>query len=1329
MASGQRIARAVLELTTDLAGYKSGLNEATQVGKKFASEQEGTFKRWAQENEQSLRAVGVALAGAVGLIAGLGAGIVALGKRGSDVADVRDHFRLLAGDVGLTADALLGTLKTAMDGTVSEFDLMRTTNLALSQGLQLTQSQFSLTAETARILADRIGGDATEAYNTLLTVMATGQDRTLKTIGLNIDAEAAVAAHAKAIGVEASALTESQQILAKRNAILAEMRVQLVADGGAELDFADRLSQVKVGLQDFGDLLGEAIARSPVLSAGLDGLGASLGEAFGSNRQQAITTVSGLINNTAIALVELAQTSVEVARGVGTSLDVLRLAIFGTASVAVLLANAFTLALEAAIKFSRFTQPFNAQLRGWDESLSETRTFLLGVQQSLHDQATEALASIRGHSQLDDTLTTLDRTLGDIKARMIAAGSSAADLGVQSVTAAGGVRRIGDSATFSAKALDDVAKRAEAQRKVFEDLADDVTRVSDALGKMADKEAEVEGRQFAEDFRLGNELFQERLDKILELGEATTESQKRSMEIREAMEGRSLESSLARITRDFTERRKKLGDYQSFHGDVLAALATEEALTIAQATREWTFGQSQTRAQLTATAVHAKEQYEAIRDSGEHTAEQIAEAWERWHQADRRARGDMLTGWLSTLGRLSAGFEQLANIAGGALGSVVRDIATVIASLKVAADNTETFNEGLRKLGNSKTRGEGLANIAAGATGIAAAFMQATEKGNAFTKTLKGAVVGAQVGMQIGAAAGPIGAAIGAAIGAVVGAVAGLARALFGGPSQAELEGRKTAAAFRKGLEDRLTRAQKLEVGNETWKLSVIAIRDAYLAVGRTEQEAMDVARRLWEAEKKGPEAVKKVIDEVNVVLEQHNQLMADAKAFVEELPALLNEVAASGGLASQELLDLVKRAGAFGQTSGAVADFIKGQLTGAIGGLKAFVDNAEVESQRAATGLGAAAAAIFGELQRQGMTAREALAALGPLVSKLEERFKTFGFTGGAAFEELKRLSSIATDETTGPLLDAVDGLNMALTGLHNSGILTQEMFDGLGVQVADTFKKLRTQGVSGRDALLLLSPTLQTLFELQTDFGYSVDAATQSLIDQGKEAGLVGEQHRSADEKIAKGIERLVTLMEAFVKSLGIDVPAAADRASDAIRNIPDANIQVNFKPGPFPTPPSEVDWEAWTEGLPPGFHTGGMVTAHRGMFLGDDFKPGETLVKALTGEGILSRMGMRNLGGPEMLSALNRGSGFPEFRLPELRMPELSMPARDASAFRMRSAESSGERASRVVHVATNVTVNGAQKSPSELAREITKHVVREILYYDTDGTRDKMRRGLK
>ena len=122
-------------------------------------------------------------------------------------------------------------------------------------------------------------------------------------------------------------------------------------------------------------------------------------------------------------------------------------------------------------------------------------------------------------------------------------------------------------------------------------------------------------------------------------------------------------------------------------------------------------------------------------------------------------------------------------------------------------------------------------------------------------------------GLLGGLATGGISTAIGIGVGALTNFITGI-----GKPSQAELQGRSVAAQFRDELTGVLNEAQKLEVAtavaagnNKKWAETVIGLRDAYLAAGHTEAEALSAADRLWKAEKQGGDAVQRVIAQITL--------------------------------------------------------------------------------------------------------------------------------------------------------------------------------------------------------------------------------------------------------------------------------------------------------------------------------------------------------------------------------------------------------------------------------------------------------------------------------
>jgi hypothetical protein len=213
------------------------------------------------------------------------------------------------------------------------------------------------------------------------------------------------------------------------------------------------------------------------------------------------------------------------------------------------------------------------------------------------------------------------------------------------------------------------------------------------------------------------------------------------------------------------------------------------------------------------------------------------------------------------------------------------------------------------------------------------------------------------------------------------------------------------------------------------------------------------------------------------------------------------------------------------------------------------------IHSQASADALGAALSASFAKMEEGGMSALDALKKLGPAIDALQAEFDAAGYSGGAAFDQIKADAALASDAVAGPALQSVAALNDVLKGLHNSGTLTQDMFSGLGAQVKDTFDALVAQGVNGDQAMRLMHPTLQTLWEMEQKFHLSLDDSTQAMIDQGVKSGQVGEQYMSAQDRMALSTERVLTVLEAIAERLGVTLPAGIRDAQLAMEGSADA------------------------------------------------------------------------------------------------------------------------------------------------------------------------------
>lgn len=278
MAAAMVHAGGMTKLTdAELRRLAGTVGEASEKMRKMGMEVPPGFKKITdaahaldvelKKNELTFRQVATAAAAVAGIIAGVSLAVGKLGERGADVNNVSQSFKVLTTSIGESSDAMLGKLRKATQGNISDTDLMKVANLGLSQGLKLTATQFGLVGDVAAVLSERTGGDLKTAFETLTQAMATGQDRTLKTIGLNIDAARATQVYAESIGKKVSELDEDQRKQAISNAILAEGQRILQQSGKAQEDFGDKVAQSRTKLSNFVDSVGSWIATTPSIGA------------------------------------------------------------------------------------------------------------------------------------------------------------------------------------------------------------------------------------------------------------------------------------------------------------------------------------------------------------------------------------------------------------------------------------------------------------------------------------------------------------------------------------------------------------------------------------------------------------------------------------------------------------------------------------------------------------------------------------------------------------------------------------------------------------------------------------------------------------------------------------------------------------------------------------------------------------------------------------------------------------------------------------------------------------------------------------------------------
>lgn len=163
---------------------------------------------------------------------------------------------------------------------------------------------------------------------------------------------------------------------------------------------------------------------------------------------------------------------------------------------------------------------------------------------------------------------------------------------------------------------------------------------------------------------------------------------------------------------------------------------------------------------------------------------------------------------------------------------------------------------------------------------------------------------------------------------------------------------------------------------------------------------------------------------------------------------------------------------------------------------------------------LGDYAAATFGAMVRENGDVIGALQQMEPILSQLAGDMDQFGVSGSSALQELLGLRQIVVDNAG--IAQSIQGLNLLMKGLGDAGITTSGLFQGFGKDLAADFGALKDKGGDANQALILMQPSLQKLWEHQQKFHDITDEATLALLHEAETNGIVGEDQKSTFDKI---------------------------------------------------------------------------------------------------------------------------------------------------------------------------------------------------------------------
>jgi hypothetical protein len=194
------------------------------------------------------------------LLKGAAEGAIDTILKAEGIQKVNSQFDQLAARAGVSGQAIRSGLSEVSGGVVDINDAVSAANQALIR-LGSSGAQIPAIFEQARKAANAFGGDAIGRFQDFVGAIQSGNSRTLRQVGIQLDLNKAVDEYAKSLGISKNLLTEQQIIQARTNAVLEAARQSyegITADVGG---VTGALAQFKQSANDLFENFSQGVSQ------------------------------------------------------------------------------------------------------------------------------------------------------------------------------------------------------------------------------------------------------------------------------------------------------------------------------------------------------------------------------------------------------------------------------------------------------------------------------------------------------------------------------------------------------------------------------------------------------------------------------------------------------------------------------------------------------------------------------------------------------------------------------------------------------------------------------------------------------------------------------------------------------------------------------------------------------------------------------------------------------------------------------------------------------------------------------------------------------------
>ncbi len=161
----------------------------------------------------------------------------------------------------------------------------------------------------------------------------------------------------------------------------------------------------------------------------------------------------------------------------------------------------------------------------------------------------------------------------------------------------------------------------------------------------------------------------------------------------------------------------------------------------------------------------------------------------------------------------------------------------------------------------------------------------------------------------------------------------------------------------------------------------------------------------------------------------------------------------------------------------------------------------------------------------------------------------KAFGDINIPIFKNMQReLDIIASIPPE--IMEGIEGLTQSVIDYSSAHRLLPEEFAAFNTAASTAINQLKNQDKTNEEIAIAMAPLIQKLAFLQKEFGFSVDATTQEIIDQAKKMGLLEGDYRNSNQIMKDGFGEVTLAIRELSRAIRGDFTESFTTAAVQVR-----------------------------------------------------------------------------------------------------------------------------------------------------------------------------------